>query len=405
MSAIAVEGAYSKRGGVMKMCGFSARGGVRRLSMARTMNSFLKVAINLVVVVTCAMPLENLRAQPSKLSPARTLDSSEQIGAMAWSPDGRLIAEVNSSDNRVRLWDIETERRLWKLDKTGPGRPRGLLFSKDGKYVITSSAIAFGLTNNETTVSLIDVAKGQYASHLVDEKPQIGSNFALHSTFSPDKDVLGVVLGEASGRIALYDTQTWSVIGHVGPIVNAHGWPTGIFQIGLDMGRDLAVYGLVDGEVQSWSISRNALICSFRAYDVGLRVLTLNPASGEILTGGDGVTKVRPLAVGEPFRGEGLEDPPEELVRAWDPQSGKLLRIYRGAGGGVSSLAVSPDGRFIAATKLRGHVLVWDAASGAVVGEADYGDKWVGGAAFSSDSHKLAYAVGSTIHIVELGRD
>jgi WD40 repeat protein len=78
-------------------------------------------------------------------------------------------------------------------------------------------------------------------------------------------------------------------------------------------------------------------------------------------------------------------------VRLWDAATGELLHKFRSFRKFVRALAVSPNGRLIAAAG-GGVVCVWDAASGAEVANYDWGAGEIKSLAFSPDGATAAAA-------------
>ncbi|MDE0855899.1 MAG: hypothetical protein OSA97_15910, partial [Nevskia sp.] len=320
-----------------------------------------------------------------------TLSFPEEIGTLAWSPDQKLLAATNGWNTKVYLRGVDHDRELWQAPKMGTADERCLAFDKTGRYVIARSTIAVASENRETSVSLLRVDNGHVFRHLGDEMPAVGSNAAAHFALSADQSLLAVILGSSSGRVGLYNTSTWELTGHVGPLAN----PYGVRQVAVDPLRNLVVFGVGNGEIQTWRIATNERLATFKAYDVELDYMVTNPLTGDIVTGGNASIERRwipdlkappsPRAQGHM---ETFHDDQPTLVRAWDPLSGARRVTYTGPGQGVSALTVSPDGRYVAAVKgginLEAYLLMWDAGSGRLIGGIDYNHGTSnGGLAFS----------------------
>jgi WD40 repeat protein len=329
----------------------------------------------------------------------RRLEHGQIVGTIAWSPDQKTLATGNFADNRIRLWDVAEGKELWQVHKPGVRNSRRLEFDSISQSVLTSSTIATQDQNRDSAVSLLGLEDGRLLRSLGDTPPERNSNAAIDFAFSPDRSRLAVILGGDGGRVDLYDTASWARVGQIGPVVSRYGRAAGLNKIVCDPDRDVAVIGLIDGDVQVWSPSTNRLRLKFPGFAVAVTAMVLNPASGAVIMGGDSMI-VRSFEKGPdaPVR----SDDPTTLVRAYDPVTGKLLTTYAGPGGTVTALAVSPNGRYVAAAKQIGIVLVWDAGSGELIAYKDFGSTSADGVAFSPDGTRLAYGVGTHVEIVAL---
>jgi WD40 repeat protein len=275
-----------------------------------------------------------------------TVSFHSTVESLAWSPDQKLIAAATNRHSIVRLHDFGRDHQLWEAQKVGTADESGLEFDKSGEYVIVRSSVATGQISLDTTVSLIRVADGQVSRHLSDAEPKVGSNAAKHFALSADRSALAAVLGIASGRVAIYDTDSWGLIGHIGPLANLYG----LVRVAIDSSRGLVEVGLINGEIETWRIATNEQVKSFKVYDVRLASMVLNPSTGDIVTGGSPIYEQRLVSSPPPVYRK-FHDDQANLVSAWDPITGDRRVIYSGPGEGVTSLAVSPNGRFIAAFK------------------------------------------------------
>ncbi|MCA9068363.1 MAG: hypothetical protein KDA84_05545, partial [Planctomycetaceae bacterium] len=67
------------------------------------------------------------------------------LNDLAWSPDGRTVATA-SSDSSVRLWNVATGQRIFKLEPKKTAACLCVAFSLDGRY------LAFGTAEGELVV-------------------------------------------------------------------------------------------------------------------------------------------------------------------------------------------------------------------------------------------------------------
>jgi WD40 repeat protein len=107
-----------------------------------------------------------------------------QVGATAFSPDGRLVAAASAAvaftpDGRpvaaastfaVSVFEVTSGGKIWGLPEGGP--VRGMAFSRDGQR--------FAIGSQDGTVRVFDVGSWKDVSHM----PQLGA--VVHIAFSPD---------------------------------------------------------------------------------------------------------------------------------------------------------------------------------------------------------------------------
>ncbi|PVE13903.1 WD40 repeat domain-containing serine/threonine protein kinase [Streptomyces scopuliridis] len=118
------------------------------------------------------------------------LDDEASIDHVAFSPDGRTLASagynffppVPSEGYSVRLWDVSGRKARKTLYDSK--QIWGVAFSPDGKTLAT--------TDEDYTVTLLNVASGRQEGSLVDETDAQLRTVA----FSPDGKTLAVVMGD-----------------------------------------------------------------------------------------------------------------------------------------------------------------------------------------------------------------
>ena len=122
----------------------------------------------------------------------RLVGHTSAISALAFSPDGKLLASGDQKDTAIRLWDVAAARELRRL--TGhTGWIRSLAFSPDGTMLASGST--------DKTVLLWDVATGQPLRTLTGH-----TDFLGNLAFSPDGTSLASVSRDGTAR--LWDVAT-----------------------------------------------------------------------------------------------------------------------------------------------------------------------------------------------------
>src|SRR5689334_1569098 len=106
-----------------------------------------------IVLLLCLAPLAG-SAQPAvdtfRIEIVPQLGHSESVGAIAFSPDGRILAS-GSSDNSAKLWDVASGRQLRTLSGHSSS-VTSVAFSSNGRVLATGSI--------DATVKLWDVVNG-----------------------------------------------------------------------------------------------------------------------------------------------------------------------------------------------------------------------------------------------------
>ena len=203
------------------------------------------------------------------------------------SGDGTLLA-TGGRDNKVRLWDVETE----KLHQTLSGHIgpiQGLAFSPDGTLLVSSGGHNWEEQAGDDGITYI-FSSGE---SVVDKTAKVwdvvtGENIATFEhldavraiAFSPD----GTLLATSAGRTDIRSTKTWQDLATLST-VNATSLafsPDGTrIAVGMS-GRQPTV--------QIWDIATKKPIATFMGHKRGIRSLAFSPDSRLLASGGsDGV--------------------------------------------------------------------------------------------------------------------
>ena len=272
----------------------------------------------------------------------------------------------------------------------------------------TSSVTTIARRDADKTVSVIGVADGRIHSTLGYRTPTDGQAKAMDIAASRDGRRLFVIPG-AEGTVLVYDTASWAMTKWDSmPILHEVGAGTAAANLALDEDRG-TLWLSHSGRIRKLDLAGGGQQLEFQSFELDARTIAVNPATGELVAGGTTETEDARYPLNDyraPFRH--YEDDPPTLVRAYDPQSGKLARTYLGPGGTVLGLSINRSGSLIAAIKsraspaARGVLLLWEARSGKLISAKEVGTDSIGDVAFSPDGTRLAYALGSVVHIVDL---
>ena len=368
----------------------------------------------------------------------QSISFDERIGSIAWSPDQTRLAITYWGVGRgerggiLQVYDLVKGRTIWQTQP--PRHPSDVVgFDPTGKFVIAVYFPASADTNTpqgsiergHDTYTLLPTESGEPVTYFRDEKigdskyqtinGRVDGSWEINAlveqlAISSDGNTLASYVN--TGCVALYDTKSWSLIKYLGPVTNqkADGLYSAVTSFFIDTKRDLLV-AKDPVSVTTWDTNSNKRILTFNPTAV---YITYNPVAGTLI----GLRGFRPN-FNDPFfeqikktNGGKLpfimpSDDGDWIVSAWNPITGKQVMTYPGPNLEPEGVTVSSDGRYIAASLggwfQESHLLLWEAATGKIIGHVNYGKwHWVRGLAFSPDSKKLAYAVDKRVHIVEI---
>jgi uncharacterized protein with WD repeat len=282
-----------------------------------------------------------------EIQPAKSVKA--QIGALAYRPDGKLLALGTYKE--VRLIDPATKATVATL--TGHAEAiRALAFSQDGKLL----AAAGGLPARSGEVKVWDVESRKEVRTIK------GHSDCIYAVaFSPDGKIL--VTSSYDKLIKLWSVDTGQEIRTLKDHIDA------IYALAFTPDGTRLLSGAADRTVKIWDATTGDRLFTLSEPQDGLNTIALDP-TGKLVAAG------------------GLD----KTVRVWSlgSKEGTLLNSLIAHEDSILRIAWSPDGKLLASSAADKTIKIFNASDLTEVTTLAGQPDWVLDLAFAPDGKKLA---------------
>jgi WD40 repeat protein len=299
----------------------------------------------------------------------------DEIMALAYSPDRKVLAAAdggNGSSYRgfgwsreprgsIRLWDPTTGKELGRLGGHR-GIIRSLAFAAHGKVLIS--------TGGDKCTKLWDLGTGKEIT------PAGGLAASAGVALSPDGKTLAV---GSKGAAHISNLASGKEVGKL-DLANAFLVPLTFLPDGKTLAVGFAI-NKTDRGIGLWDVGSGREIRRLSPDSAGW-YCAFTPDCKTLATAG---------YVNEP-----------STIRVWDVKTGKKARDLEFPTGNVTSIALSPDGKLLAAVG-NGHVLLWDLETGKELRRVGDNRMRYFAAAFAPDGKTLALSDSRAIRLFHTG--
>jgi len=320
------------------------------------------------------------------------------VTCVDYSPDGQEIV-TGSWDWTLRTWNPATGDVVRVLT----GHNGGVIsaeYSFDGEQILSAA------TTPGNRALIWEAATGTIRNYVLGHSSQV---YAL--AFTPDG--AGIVSGDLDGRVRLWDVASGqmvrSFVGHTGIVRSVAFSPDG----------QQLLTGSDDGTARLWSLSTGEMIQTVAEMDSFLPVgsVAFTPGGSRMILGADRIYVYGSggellLTFGEPVRDFALSPDGERIaalvrpsdysdhtdtVAFYETRTGHLLGTWRRPHSYFSSVAYSPDGRYVS---VGGPIRILDTSTFEQVASYDVESGTGASLAYSPDGQYIAAGGAFTLYLL-----
>ncbi|MDJ0736154.1 MAG: serine/threonine-protein kinase [Nostocaceae cyanobacterium] len=241
---------------------------------------------------------------------------SSMVYDLAFSPNGEIIASA-SWDETIKLWQVSSGKEI-RTFKGHTNSVNSIAFNLNGQILASGSA--------DCTLKLWLVSSGREISNFYGHSDSI-----LSVKFSPIGEIIAT--GSADYTIKLWQIKT------AGEICTLMGHSFFVNTVAFSPNGQIIASGSSDRTIKLWQVSTRTEICTFTGHTEPISSVVFSP-DGEFLASASW----------------------DKTIKVWHISTGREIATLRGHSNYVRTIAFSPDGKILASGSDDDTIKIWHQA-------------------------------------------